>query len=244
VSFDAIAELGPVLVGRFWESQKAAFPRHQLVPAIQAPAADGVVFEFGPVPPLRTWLVSTDDTRVMQVQTDRFLLNWRARGPAYPSFNPAGSQRGLLAEAMAAFEAFCRFTQDVLGIEPRLTHCEVSMIDVLVQDRHWTNTRDLTVLVPCLAPFVEPNQPVPLALSILSEMEIAGGTRRVGFQRAHLTSGTRAAALRFESTARLESNRQELVSGLKRAHQVLKDTFDEFIPSGQHHRFETGWRPT
>jgi uncharacterized protein (TIGR04255 family) len=242
VSFDALPQLDPVVVGAFWERHRTTYPHHQLAPAIQSEPSEGIVFDLSPVPLLRTWLVSGDDTRVLQLQADRFFLNWRARGPAYPSFNANGPQPGLLAEAREAFGAFSRFAAETLGTEPRVTGCEVTMIDVLVHGRHWKDCRDLAHLMPSLRPFIDQAAPAPEALLAQSEFAIPGGRRRVVAQRAFLTTEPRQVVIRFESTVRLAASGDTLVSQWQDAHRQLKQTFDEFIPAEHHGRFETEWR--
>lgn len=240
VSFDAIAEFDPVAAGLFWDSQKAAFPKKQVLPAIQAVPADAFILDLSPLPPLRTWLISTNDTRVMQLQAERFFLNWRARDSAYPSFNPEGDQRGLLAEADAAFTAFGSFVEAQQGTQLRVTSVEVTMIDVFVRGRHWADAPDLARLLPSLSPF---SPGIPSVLQVVSETPFGAGVRRVTLQRVALASGGEA-AIRFESTVRLPSERETVQARWREAHATLKATFDEFVPPSEHHRFEKNWRPS
>lgn len=241
ILFDPIDGLDPVLVGRFWDALLERFPRKQLVPAIPNASAEGVLIEFATVPALRTWLVSDDDSRVMQIQSDRFYLNWRSRGSAYPSFNPSGDQVGLLREVVDAFGAFERFLTERARLALRPVGIELSMFDDFRQGRHWGTVADLAAVLPSLRPFLTDNQPIPRVLKAHVEGPITEGDRRVAIQRV-VVGGVDA--VRLETTARLRiSKRDQVEPGLERAHAVLKSTFDELIPMSEHYRFETGWSP-
>jgi uncharacterized protein (TIGR04255 family) len=244
VLFEHVEGLDPVLVGRFWQSQSARFPRKQLLPAIIPLPAEGLVFDLGPVPPLRTWLISADDTRVMQLQADRFYLNWRSMGTtAYPSFNQSDGQVGLLTEVLEAFSGFATFLRECARVELRPTNVELTMIDVLKQGRHWASLSDLRQVLPLLEPFLLDLEALPRVLQTHVEGPIKQGERRVVIQRARLAD-TGGDAIRVETTARLPvSSVAEVERALKEGHGLLKRTFDELIPNSEHHRFELGWRP-
>ena len=48
----------------------------------------GLLLPMAPQSAQRTWLVSADDQRVLQIQDDAFLSNWRKRADPYPRFEP------------------------------------------------------------------------------------------------------------------------------------------------------------
>lgn len=71
-------------------------------PVTEAPT---ITFELVNNPGQRFWLISSDDTRVIQVQEDRFVYNWRRRGvdPEYPRYHIIRTEfereiRALLSE--------------------------------------------------------------------------------------------------------------------------------------------------
>jgi uncharacterized protein (TIGR04255 family) len=75
----------------------------------------------------RAWFVSQDDAMVIQLQSDRFLLNWRrgAQGAEYPHFEVVTSE---FRRAYAELEAFV--AENELGeIEPN--QCEMTYINHL-----------------------------------------------------------------------------------------------------------------
>ena len=79
-------------VGEYWSEVKDRYPRTEDQPPLITNPVVSVPFLPFPVqvPPnglFRVWLLSTDDTSLLQIQNDRFLRNWRRRDEAvYPRF--------------------------------------------------------------------------------------------------------------------------------------------------------------
>jgi len=74
-------------------------------------------------PGQRTWFVSADDQRLLQLQDDAFLSNWRRRGQPYPRFEP------LLRDFWARFELFRMHVNTDSPIPLQLQQLEVSYIN-------------------------------------------------------------------------------------------------------------------
>ncbi len=242
IRFEPVQELDPVLVGRLWSTLAPTFSRHQLMPAVvdQKPW----VVDFAPVPRLRTWLISEDDTRVMQVQADRFHLNWRRRpGRAYPSFRGSPGQPGLFQEVIDQFGHFETSLRQEHNLTLKVVSIEVTMVDLLTSERHWRGLPDLAGLVPAIAPFLVGVDSLPSSLRASVEGEVRGLTRAIAIHRATLRSSG-ADTIQLETTARLDVGSQpDVPDKLMAAHQLLKDTFVELVPETHHERFETGWSP-
>src|ERR1700730_13007304 len=95
VQFPAV--LNPVHLGLYYQRVKAHFPKVQVQPPIP-PSFE--TFGGGPLmafsiqvqtvwPQARMWCRSEDDNSLIQLQSDRLLINWREglRGNAYPHFD-------------------------------------------------------------------------------------------------------------------------------------------------------------
>lgn len=244
VLFEQVDEIDPVLAGAFWETRTTDFPRKQVEPALLNVAADGeLVVDFGPVPPLRTWLISANDEFVVQIQRDRFYVNWRARGAAYPSFNAADGREGLRSKVLTLFNAFREFSEKKVGKPLNPVSVEMSMIDVLKQDRHWRSVDDLALVLPSLSPFLGEGS-IPTGLSIRVERAREPGTLVVAMQLARARA-TGAPAIRLDTTRRMPLGAGvDVETRLSQAHDDLKTVFDMLIPEEQHHRFSKTWRPT
>src|SRR4051812_34284793 len=79
---EVVDEVG--MLANFWPQVREAFPLHEKQPPLPPmteefglPSGDGPQFQFlqGPMAP-RYWFVSSDKTSLIQVQADRFTLNW------------------------------------------------------------------------------------------------------------------------------------------------------------------------
>ncbi len=105
---------------------------------------------LGPVPG-RLWLLSDDDSLVVQVQHDRFYLNWRARAGEYPRFGTHGGKPGLAAKFVEELGHFREFLQRRIGAVLSPVRLEVAKVDILKQPRDWSDLDDLAALLPLVA---------------------------------------------------------------------------------------------
>ena len=91
----------------------------------------GPRINFGLPPMMRHWWISGDQHRLLQVQQDRFLFNWRRIGgledpyPRYPAI------RAAFVEHFAQFQEFA-VQHSPMGLS--LTQCEVTYINDLALD--------------------------------------------------------------------------------------------------------------
>jgi uncharacterized protein (TIGR04255 family) len=98
----------------------------------------------------RTQIVRDDEERTIQVQASRFVLNWRRKSGAYPSFN------AILPEFNASFGQFSAFAMaSGLGkISPN--HWEVTYVNQLPKGELWETVDDWKNIFPCIsAPTVQ-----------------------------------------------------------------------------------------
>lgn len=94
VAFQVARPLKTVDFGEYWQSIKDEFPNVEEAPPVQLiveGSGAGVQFnlEMAEMPPLRrVWFASSDGQRLIQLQEDRFLFNWKlvSSENKYPSF--------------------------------------------------------------------------------------------------------------------------------------------------------------
>ncbi len=119
--------------GHFHDQLKDRYPRVQTVPQLPPdreyfgdPRLSGIRFEIPLLAELpRAWFVSSDDTMLVQLQSDRLLLNWRAvpEKGEYPHFV------AISAEFQEVFETLMAFTKaNGLGAL-EIDQCEMSYIN-------------------------------------------------------------------------------------------------------------------
>jgi uncharacterized protein (TIGR04255 family) len=142
VQFNALP-LSFVHLGRFFEVARSAYPTHQtaapLPPNVERFDAIGPLahqefgFQFsvgnsfpfmsgGDIGIPRVWFLSKDETRVLQLQPDRLLVNWRAR-PHAPDYPRYGTVEGMFRDAYIKLRNFA--VAEGLG-ELFVNQCEVS----------------------------------------------------------------------------------------------------------------------
>lgn len=99
--------------------------------------------EFGPTPPLhRAWFLSPDGSRLVQLQQDRLVHNWRYQGEPYPRFEP-------LAEAFQGYQkSFFGLLETLRLPVPRVEQVEVTYINWIPAS--WMNEVVTFVTTPSL----------------------------------------------------------------------------------------------
>lgn len=143
--FDPLPGIDVLDLGVYWERVKAGYPKKQLHPAL----FDGSFLQLG-VPSLRAWFISEDEERLLQVQPDRFYMNWRARDGEYPRFSDTPERGGncLKRFALDEFERFSNFASERAGgARVVLRRVELTKRDRLVRGRHWSDFADLCQLM-------------------------------------------------------------------------------------------------
>ena len=136
IQFEAITALKAVHIGVFWDRYlREQYPTAEEVPALpltlesfesDTSLRDDVQFTIGPLPAMRHWLISRDGTRLVQMQQDRLIVNWRRirDEDEYPRY-------GVLREELQRVaEAFQSFVVTVTGfVFPSVTQTEVTYVN-------------------------------------------------------------------------------------------------------------------
>jgi uncharacterized protein (TIGR04255 family) len=130
--------------GLYWERVQSDFPTVQDQLPLErvtepetptyGPPVPGLRFVTGVTLP-RVWFVSADGGTVLQVQSDRFLRNWRkvAATDTYPRFDAV--REGFFRE----WQRFCGFLDDAGLDGPRVDQCELTYVNLLPQGEDWTS---------------------------------------------------------------------------------------------------------
>jgi uncharacterized protein (TIGR04255 family) len=218
VWFDPVPAIDPLLLGSYWSERRERFPGRNLLPAIEAPG-----LRIGP-PNQRVWLSSADETYVLQIQNDRFYLNWRSMGGEYPRFSPNGALEEQFLEEWARFAEF-RGEVGIDEISPRVA--EVGKVDHL----QFPDAGEIGRLMPSLAG-------VGSLLddeSGAAQLHVSNG-RPPASTKLVLGTARTAGAEGIETILRLETNATAAVDsgGLKQACDIanarVNDLFGALIP--------------
>jgi len=101
-------------------------------------------FELLDVGEVRCWYIAQDDSRLVQVQRDRFIVNWRKRNDAqpYPRYE---------AQILPTFKREWSRYGDFLsqqGIEiPEVRQCEVTYVNDIPRGQGWDKFSDVMKLI-------------------------------------------------------------------------------------------------
>ena len=87
----------------------------------------------------RTWFLSEDESRLIQLQRDRFIVNWRRRegAPLYPKYHD--TIRPLFEQEWANFRSFVK--EKELG-DIDVQQCEVIYVNDIEQGHGWESFAD------------------------------------------------------------------------------------------------------
>jgi uncharacterized protein (TIGR04255 family) len=138
VQFGALGSFRAAHVGVFWEQIRTEFPAVDEAPPLSSVIEaqnlqPSMEIAIGLIPPLpRTWFLSEDGHRLIQLQRDRFIYNWRRSSPDdgdYPSYD------NVIVEFERLWGAFEKFVaKEKLG-ELVARQLELAYINVIPFDR-------------------------------------------------------------------------------------------------------------
>jgi uncharacterized protein (TIGR04255 family) len=141
------------LFGAYWQRIKNRFP-HMEIQAPIAPAFEE--FEHHPLSPafgvqfftepdFRYWFIDSSDTRLIQVQRDRFLHNWRRVKEQdvylhYDQIKPKFEQEWV---------EFCSFLSEAGFEKPEVNQCEVTYVNHIEIGGDWKDFGELNKVSAC-----------------------------------------------------------------------------------------------
>ena len=140
--FPHVEEFRAEHVGLFWKKYKSDYPKSQQA----APIVDfGDVqsgLELFPMP--RFWFTSADDTKLIQIQRNAFLLNWRRKPKQeYPHFE------SMFATFVGMLDQYRAFISNECGSSiTSTTRLELSYINIIAPNQLWKSPKDISQVFP------------------------------------------------------------------------------------------------
>lgn len=146
VQFESLASYTSINAKEVWELYKTEYPRVEEHPPL-APqfelisgGAQGLPFKFsfgGAFTTNRLWFVSPDESRLLQFQNDRLLMNWRkSQNPTeYPRFEK------LSDSFNEHFVSLQKFVRKAFDQELRINQAEISYVNQIEVDEFGNSSK-------------------------------------------------------------------------------------------------------
>jgi hypothetical protein len=165
VQHDPLPLLRTAHLGLLWSLYRQEYPQLEEHPPIETPEEQfeqgvGQLFEvklMGSPPVPRQWFISADGCRLIQVQQDRFLHNWRRNTPdaEYPRYE------SLRESFEHRYGEFIRFIEKESLGTANIRQAEVSYINPLAQGNGWDQQGQLERVVRMWTPSYGPGLECP-----------------------------------------------------------------------------------
>ena len=145
LSFDRLERFKIPYFGLLWEKLRQEFPSCEHAPPLDVGQnlSDDPVTKL-PLP--RVWYINETKERLIQVQMNRFLYNWRKLESAhiYPSFSK------LKDEFHHKFKLYLEFLDEINLSPPNYRECELTYINHIPQGMGWESPEDVPSIFPDL----------------------------------------------------------------------------------------------
>jgi uncharacterized protein (TIGR04255 family) len=227
VGFRPLAGLHAVQLGPLWQQWRERYPHVEEQPPLPASGdvRAGFAVSVGPPPMNRHWFLSADGDRLVQMQADRLVVNWRqTTGQDYPRYD------ALRAELVQRLDDVQRFSNDGGWGPLSPTDIEVTYVNLV---RGSDGQRP--ALEELLDGLTDPEMP-----GTVVETQLARHYRWPGAPQTDLTltagPGAEAAALVITLVARGSAVEPEVAAldALDAAHERLVRTFTAVTRASMH----------
>lgn len=224
--FSPIEGLDALMLGAYWAAHQDRYPLRRVLPPLSE--VDG--FQVNDVPPIRAWMISENEEYIVQLQQDRFYVNWRSLNThRYPRFHDNAGNPGIATILNREFESFSKFCEKEVGERPVLVAADLSKINLLVQYVHWQDFAELKRLLPVVAPFdaiVGADLP-NFNIRLLKERDTANSVHILSGRES---DGEKRPLVRIEIRGRSPVTNENLATVFSQLNDQINMTFSRLIP--------------
>lgn len=127
-------------IGKFWSELEDAYPHTQHA----APIVDNAETAFTDIPLPRVWFLNSDKSRLVQLQQDRLICNWRGvvAGQPYIRFPP------IQEEFQRIRKLFEAYVLRKTGEPVRAAGYSLTYVNLIRSGEGWTPDADLSTVFP------------------------------------------------------------------------------------------------
>lgn len=249
VLFKPLSSLLTPHVGLLWEKFKQDYPLCQEVPPLapsievfeETPERAEITLALSGIPPLpRVWFIDPRNNGIIQIQRDRFLLNWKKNRleDEYPRYHRVFQ---LFQKHLSAFQQFLQENQleDISVLQ-----YELSYVNHILQGEGWDSLADIEKVFPIFSWQNLPDDfPEVEAINWRTTLALPNrhGRLHIAIRNAFRSPDERPLLL-FELTARGIGNPRSLLSmqeWFDLAHQFIFQGFDNLASQEIHNNI---WR--
>jgi uncharacterized protein (TIGR04255 family) len=126
--------------GLFWQEIRDSFPRCTTQPPLLREEQE-IKLEDS----IRCWFLHESQTKLIQIQRDRFLYNWQ-KPTTHEKYPHHESIRPEFAEF---WQKFCDFLVENEIDRPTIEQCEITYVDHFEKGREWQSLSDLPSVINC-----------------------------------------------------------------------------------------------
>lgn len=231
IHFSSVEKLDALSQGLFWANVRDDFPAGEVKAPLSPPR---LKLSDGP-PRIRSWLKSEKDDFLIQLQDDRFYLNWRRSDQEYPRFGSVDEPKSIVSEMLKRFEQFSNFCRDSFSVDPDPELVEVAKINILPKGDYWNSLSDLGEIVPALSGLTNllSDQGPQVSVRFESTTEGAVHTEIETVKLINSESKSETDAVRVEIRTREPVGDSELTDSLIDANVSLNHHFLRLFPTAE-----------
>lgn len=223
VQFERLGSFRTAHFGLFWSSLLRDFPETADRPPLAPVNASQSIGDWLPLP--RVWLVHKDKQILLQLQSDRFILNWRRiqDDTVYPRFEHVFPQ---FVGYLKQWEAFC----EAAKIGPiDLRECELTYVNHIPRGEGWNDPSELAGLFPGLiAPETPKELPARTGVAYSSVHSFPTLQLRADVRLGHVGDERKEIVgleLKAESAGRWRRGANELEQWFSEANEAIVRSF-------------------
>jgi len=209
VQFAKLPWLTAAHTGLFWQLIQETYPKCEEQAPIERKdepeellQPSQVRAEFLTKPPLcRQWFISESGNDLVQLQPDRFCVNWRRVEPddSYPRYEYMRDQ------FTSRWQQFCEFTQAQSRELPQVDLLDMTYVNHIFKEEGWLAPGDIGKVFPVISfheksAFLPP--PATLGSNMIFDLKGTRGRLHVSCRHAKLLEGEQREFFRLELVAR------------------------------------------
>lgn len=235
VKFNLLKGWNNTRYGLFWQTISDKYPNFEIYPPIENHRLAPLATSYLGIHPVRCWLLTEERDKLIQIQHDRFLCNWRKNqsNSAYPRYE------SIKSEFQENWYAFCDFFKEHQINVPQVQECELTYINHLEKGKEWEDITDLPSVVKLWNSQIDNKfLPVPSFFGISTAYDLPNEQGKLNIQ---LNPGTREEdgkeiwQLRVSVLGRPKpSSLENIIQWFDEAREYIVLGFEDFTTEAMH----------